>query len=108
MDRIDKLLLIGDQIKELQDLKNKLSVKLVNNQKSGIKFVQLKSLEFMMENKMVNIKNSEGRTLSQALEKVNELFQRTLIEFEYPIGKEINKMYENKKKMMFLNTSEVN
>ncbi len=93
MDRIDELLLIEDQANGLKRLKNKLAIKIDDIP------VQLQNLEKMINYPKGNLKNSEGKTLTEALEKVNELYQHVLIEFQNSLYGQADKIYENKKNM---------
>jgi hypothetical protein len=96
MDRIEKLFLIQDQVKVIRALKNKLSVKIDCNNNKGYDFTQLKNLEYRINYPAGKIKNAEGKTLTEAMEKVNELYQRTLVEFEILLTNQVDNLYKDR------------
>ena len=95
LDRVDKMLLIQDQINELRQLKGKLAVKIPCNNKAGYDFTTLKNLEYRINFPAGKLKNSEGQTLTEAMGGVSEKFQRVLMEFENAFKKEVEKIYQN-------------
>lgn len=98
MDRVDKILLIQEQIIELRGLKNKLAVKIPCNNNRGYDFTRIANLEYKINYPARKLKNSEGQTLTEALAVVNENFQRVLINFENALTNSINQMYEKQQK----------